>query len=278
MDVEPVPGHEKHCFIVMPFGRTDEDIEWYSGWYSAVIEPAVLEAGYVPKISRTEEKPSAINDEIREHLVFDPMVVCDLGGRVPEDPPNPNVMYELGIRHAFGFPHVVMAWKGQPLPFDVGNQRAIMEARRLIDIEPTKRRLKTFIESAVRGDFYRPMEAVGLTAALKNPDIKGQDDLLLKMHDQMRNLHDSLAGQLQQQERRLHEMDARLREALAKLAQSQIGSGPFTHSAGGFLGGGLLGGASGFAVPTDLEFVTLPDGSTIVRRKESGGTKPPGTP
>ena len=66
------------------------------------------------------------------------MVIVDLGGRNPDDAPNPNVMYELGIRHAFGLPLVIMAWEGQRLPFDVSNQRAIMTRRDFMDIEPTR--------------------------------------------------------------------------------------------------------------------------------------------
>jgi hypothetical protein len=62
------------------------------------------------------------------------MVIVDLGGRHPEDPPNPNVMYELGIRHAFGLPLVIMAWEGQKLPFDVSNQRAITARRDFMDM------------------------------------------------------------------------------------------------------------------------------------------------
>src|SRR3954466_10487539 len=99
-----VSGHERHCFIVMPFGRDTAEQKWFRGWYEVVIKPAIIEAGYEPKLSAAEEQPGAINDEIRTHLALDPMVVVDLGGAEPEDEPNPNVMYELGIRHALGLP------------------------------------------------------------------------------------------------------------------------------------------------------------------------------
>ena len=113
------------CFIVMPFGRTDEEIEWFAGWYEVAIEPAVVQAGYDPVLAASEEKPNAINDEIRQHLALDPMVVVDLGGMHPDDAPNPNVMYELGIRHAMNLPLVMLAWAKQKLPFDIANQRVI---------------------------------------------------------------------------------------------------------------------------------------------------------
>ena len=113
------PGHQNHCFIVMPFGRDTSEQKWFRGWFEVVVKPAVIEAGLDPRLSAAEEQPGAINDEIRAHLALDPMVVVDLGGSEPEEEPNPNVMYELGIRHALGLPLVMMAWKGQRLPFDV---------------------------------------------------------------------------------------------------------------------------------------------------------------
>src|SRR4051812_42438828 len=94
-DITANSRHANHCFIVMPFGRTADEERWFRGWYHAVIEPAVTSSGFEPILSASEDHPSAINDEIRSHLVFDPMVVVDLGGMRPEDPPNPNVMYEL---------------------------------------------------------------------------------------------------------------------------------------------------------------------------------------
>jgi hypothetical protein len=121
--------HEGHCFVVMPYGRSPAEVRWFRGWYDVVIEKAVSSAGYIPILSATEERPNAINDEIRAHLAFDPMVVVDLGGIDPDVDPNPNVMYELGIRHALSLPLVMMAWQNQRLPFDVGNQRVIVESQ-----------------------------------------------------------------------------------------------------------------------------------------------------
>lgn len=115
-----------NCFVVMPYGRTEEEIAWFAGWYKESVRKGVEQAGYISVLAATEQKPIAINDDIRAHLVFDPMVICDLGGVSPDDEPNPNVMYELGIRHAFGAPLVIMGWRGQKIPFDVANQRVLL--------------------------------------------------------------------------------------------------------------------------------------------------------
>src|SRR3954452_11812649 len=89
--------HSNHCFVVMPFGRSPDEQRWFRGWYQTVIEPAIASSGLEPILSASEDHPAAINDEIRAHLVFDAMVVVDLGGITSDDLPNPNVMYELGI-------------------------------------------------------------------------------------------------------------------------------------------------------------------------------------
>jgi len=176
----PTSGHEQHCFVVMPSGREPSEQKWFRGWYEVVIKAAVKEAGYEPVLAAAEEQPGAINDEIRTHLAADPMVVVDLGGAEPEDDPNPNVMYELGIRHALGLPLVMMAWKGQRLPFDVGNQRVIMEDRDLIDLDSNRKKLVSFIHAAKEGRFYRPMDAVSRLATIQAASESLAEDSLLR--------------------------------------------------------------------------------------------------
>lgn len=203
-DVELVPAqvtavlaapHEKHCFVVMPFGRSPEERRWFQGWYATVIEPAVRSANYEPVLSATEQRPNAINDEIRAHLAFDPMVVVDLGGVTADVDPNPNVMYELGIRHALDMPLVLLAWEGQRLPFDINNQRVVMEQRDMMSIEVNRAKLLAFIQAAELGHYYRPMQAVGRVAALDvAAETLGRRSLLGKLVDEVRQMR-HLIGQ-----------------------------------------------------------------------------------
>lgn len=196
MTDEPTsPGHEKHCFVVMPFGRDAPEQKWFKGWFEVVVRPAVIDAGYEPKLSAAEEEPGAINDEIRTHLALDPMILIDLGGTEPEDEPNPNVMYELGIRHALGLPLVMMAWKGQRLPFDVSNQRVIMEDRDLVDLETNKRRIVAFIKAAEEGRYYKPMDAVSRIATIAAATASlGEDSLLRALTQEIRELRSTVSN------------------------------------------------------------------------------------
>jgi hypothetical protein len=190
---QSIVPHVRNCFVVMPFGRDASEQKWFKGWYEVVIKPAVIDAGYDPKLAAAEEQPGAINDEIRTHLAFDPMVVVDLGGAEPEDDPNPNVMYELGIRHALGLPLVIMAWKGQRLPFDVSNQRVITEDRELVDLETNKKRLVSFIHAAEQGKYYKPMDAVGRYATIQAAsESLGEDSLLRALAQEVHDLKTSV--------------------------------------------------------------------------------------
>lgn len=181
------------CFVVMPFGKNAAERKWFAGWYEVVIKPSIEDCGYRAVLAAAEDQPGAINDEIRLHLAKDPMVVVDLGGYEPDDTPNPNVMYELGIRHAFNLPVVVMAWEGQNLPFDVGNQRAIMCQRGFKDISEVKAKLVRFVRAAEEGHYYKPMEAVGREAALDNATITlGEDSALSALISEVKYLRHSL--------------------------------------------------------------------------------------
>jgi cold shock CspA family protein len=182
-----------NCFVVMPFGRTPEESRWFSGWYQLVIKEAVTAAGYEPVLAAAQERPNAINDEIRAHLAFDPMVVVDLGGVGPESDPNPNVMYELGIRHALNLPAVIMAWAGQRLPFDISNQRVIMERRDLIEVPMNRRKLTTFIREATAGNFYRPMDAVGRVGTLALAETAHPASVLGALVKEVRELKGRIA-------------------------------------------------------------------------------------
>jgi hypothetical protein len=121
------------------------------------------------------------------------MVLVDLGGLDPSEDPNPNVMYELGIRHALGLPLVIMGWEGQRLPFDVSNQRVIMLGRDLLDIELNKRKIVAFVQAAAEGKYYRPMDAVGRMATIAAAaESLGEDSILSALVQEVRDLKGSL--------------------------------------------------------------------------------------
>jgi len=65
-------------------------------------------------------EPGMISRQIIEYVIKSKLVVVDLSFH------NPNVFYELALRHVTGKPTVQVTRKLDPLPFDVGNARTIL--------------------------------------------------------------------------------------------------------------------------------------------------------
>ncbi len=102
-------------------------------------------------------------------------------------------MYELGIRHALNLPVVIMGWKGQRLPFDISNQRAILEERDFESIPRNIELLESFISEAKDGSFYKPMDVVIRSGILERAsDELASDNLLRVIADEIRDLKDKV--------------------------------------------------------------------------------------
>jgi len=110
----------KNCFIIAPIGEEGSDIRKRSDQiFKHVIQPACAECGYKPERADHISDPGIITSQIIQRIVEDPLVIADLTGR------NPNVYYELSLRHALRKPLVQIVKKGETLPFDVAGMRSI---------------------------------------------------------------------------------------------------------------------------------------------------------
>ena len=111
---------KKHCFIIGPIGEDGSDIRKRSDQLlKHVITPSVESLGYAPIRADKISEPGLITSQVIQHIVDDPLVVADLTGS------NPNVYYELALRHAIRKPLVQLICKGDKLPFDVAGMRTI---------------------------------------------------------------------------------------------------------------------------------------------------------
>ena len=118
---------EKSCFVIGPIGDTGGETRARSNLLiTGVIEPAVIPLGY--RVSRADliHEPGSIVQQILDRLFEGDLVIADLTGG------NPNVFYELALRHALRKPYVQIVADNQPLPFDVQGIRTIR-----IDLDDT---------------------------------------------------------------------------------------------------------------------------------------------
>jgi len=92
-----------------------------------IIAPATKECGYTTVRADKISEPGIITSQVIQHLVDDPLVVADLTGH------NPNVFYELAVRHAIKRPIVQIIQAGESIPFDVAGTRTIQLDHRDLD-------------------------------------------------------------------------------------------------------------------------------------------------
>src|SRR6266545_7547361 len=107
----------------MPFGRkTDATGRTtdFDAVYKQIIAPAVQEAGLDPIRADEERVGGTIHKPMFERLMLCDYAVADITGA------NPNVFYELGIRHAMRPRSTVILFaEGTTLPFDIALLRGV---------------------------------------------------------------------------------------------------------------------------------------------------------
>ncbi|NOT05540.1 MAG: hypothetical protein HOP27_13160 [Anaerolineales bacterium] len=114
-------AQKKTCFFIAPIGEEgSESRKWSDKVLNYIVAPAIRSLGYQkPERSDTLSIPGSITLDIIHRLVEYDLVIADLTGR------NPNVYYELAIRHASQKPVVHLIREGEDIPFDLKDSRTI---------------------------------------------------------------------------------------------------------------------------------------------------------
>lgn len=114
----------QRCFVIMPYGvRTDP----FSGRtydfdavYDRLIEPVIRGLGIECIRSDKVSQSGLIHKEMIEHIINSELAVVDITMG------NPNVMYELGVRHtARRSGTVIIRDAGSSIPFNIAGMRAL---------------------------------------------------------------------------------------------------------------------------------------------------------
>ena len=121
-------------------------------------------------------------------MLNDDMVVANLTGL------NPNVMYELAVRHAKRLPVVSLAEDGTKLPFDISDERTVFFANDMLGVQSVTEQLRDAVEAAEQEEtpdnpIYRAAEALIIQLS---PDTSDKDKYFATQLDAIQNSIQSL--------------------------------------------------------------------------------------
>lgn len=109
------------CFYITPIGEEESENRKHSDLFlGSIIEPAIEQLGLTVVRADSIDQPGLITNQIIEYILRSKLVVADLSFH------NPNVFYELALRHVSRLPTIQIVRKGDKIPFDIGNFRTIV--------------------------------------------------------------------------------------------------------------------------------------------------------
>lgn len=110
------------CFFIAPIGDDDSEYRRHSdAILSSYVEKALATVEPKLRVVRADKitQPGLITKQVLEYLLKSRLVVADLSYH------NPNVFYELAVRHATGKPVIHIKRTSDPIPFDNKDFRTI---------------------------------------------------------------------------------------------------------------------------------------------------------
>jgi len=133
----------KNCFVISRIGSEESEERRHADQLLKHIITPCLEEEFKIVRADGEASPNQITKSIIKNIVEADLVIADLTGY------NPNVFYELAVRHTIGKPVIQLLEKGNEIPFDISNVRTIFYTLDLDGVDKCKGELSKFIESAM---------------------------------------------------------------------------------------------------------------------------------
>lgn len=183
---KPKPDQKK-CFIITPLGEEKSETRRRAdGVINAVITP-VLDSLNIKVITpHGISTPGSIPQQVIQNILNCELVIANLTEL------NPNVMYELAVRHAKGTPVICIAENGTKLPFDISSERTIFYFNDMFGVEKLKSELSEMVESALKdktqdNPIYRADREFKLREALIKNEDKNDISYLIDKIDALDN-------------------------------------------------------------------------------------------
>lgn len=111
------------------------------GVIESVIKPLLSQYGYTDiKPSYEINQTGMITTQIINRIIDDDLVIANLTGN------NPNVMYELCLRHVVAKPIIHICQTGTNLPFDIKDNRTIFYKNDMMGVQELSSQMEMFLQ------------------------------------------------------------------------------------------------------------------------------------
>ena len=130
----------KDCFVIMPFSTTSaaHSRSYWNNFYKGFLQLALKSCGY--KATRADARTGCISQNVISQLAYSRIVLAVLTDF------NPNVLWELGVRHSMSKRTIMLLENGRRLPFSFGEFNVLKYRRD--DSQKFSKELKKFITQA----------------------------------------------------------------------------------------------------------------------------------
>jgi hypothetical protein len=142
------PFEGKTCFVITPIGGDGTAIRREAdGIVDEVLIPVLSgQLGFDVKVAHRIEVTGSISQQVIREVMESDLAICNLTTL------NPNVMYELALRHAARLPVVTIASDTTKLPFDIAEDRVIFYQNDFMGAHKLKDSLRPMIINCMKDD------------------------------------------------------------------------------------------------------------------------------
>jgi hypothetical protein len=161
----------KRCFVISPLGEVGSETRRKADdflQYIVLACPAITEAAYEVLRADKLNEPGRITSQITRAIVEADLVIADVTGA------NPNVYYEMALRHAVGKALIVCAEDPTTLPFDTRDNRTVFYTMHSRRAEEARAELDRQIQ-AINKEGFKPDNPIADANGIINLASTGQE-------------------------------------------------------------------------------------------------------
>ncbi len=179
----------KICFVVTPIGSDESNTRRSAqGVIDSVIRPVLRGLGYKLEVAHEMFQAGSITTQVIKLLLEADMVVANLTEL------NPNVMYELAVRHAVRKPIVAIVEKGTRLPFDLAEERTLFYANDMLGVFELGPRLEQAVIRASQDEepdnpIYRTVQSIIIKQNAETDSQRFIIDSLIQLESKLEQMY-----------------------------------------------------------------------------------------